>query len=142
MAARLFIEKKLLLVYDRGKLRQNCAEGVDPMTCREAESLVIPFIHDELDDDTAEAFLEHIDGCADCREELEIYYTVEAGIRQLDNDIGSSNIKGEMEEDLRESRQRLYSVRLLRGIRYAADTLTVLSVTVMLLLQLRFWWLG
>ena len=112
------------------------------MTCREAESLVIPFVHNELDDETAADFLEHIDGCADCREELEIYYTVEAGIRQLDDDIGSSNIKGEMEEDLRACRQRLYSMRLLSAIRYAADTLAVLGVTAMLILQLRFWWQG
>lgn len=110
------------------------------MTCREAESLVLPFIHDELDDDVAEEFLEHIDGCDDCREELEIYYTVEAGIRQLDDDIGSSNIKGEMEEDLRESRQRLYSLQFLKGVRYAADTLAVLGVAAMLILQLRLWW--
>lgn len=112
------------------------------MTCREAESLVIPFIHYELDDETAEEFLEHIDGCADCREELEIYYTVEEGIRQLDDEIGTSNIKGEMEADLRESRQWLYSIRIFNGIRYAADTLAVLGVAVMLILQLRLWWQG
>ncbi len=109
------------------------------MTCREAESLVIPFIHDELDDETAADFLEHIDGCADCREELEIYYTVEAGIRQLDENIGSSNIKGDMEEDLQNCRQHLYHVRLLHMARYAADTLIVLGVATMFLLQLRLW---
>ncbi len=110
------------------------------MTCREAESLVIPFIHDELDDETAADFLEHVDSCADCREELEIYYTVEAGIRQLDEDVGSSNIKGEMEEDLWMYRQRLYSVKILNILRYAADTLAVVSVAVMLILQVRLWW--
>lgn len=112
------------------------------MTCREAESHVMPFIHYELDDETAEEFLEHIDGCAGCREELEIYYTVVEGIRQLDDEIGTSNIKGAMEADLRETRQRLYSIRILNGIRYAADTLAVLGVAAMLILQLRFWWQG
>ncbi len=110
------------------------------MTCREAESLVLPFIHGELDDETAADFLEHIDGCADCREELEIYYTVEAGIRQLDENIGSSNIKGDLEEDLRSCRQHLYHVRLVHMARYAADTLIVLGLATMFLLQMRLWW--
>lgn len=110
------------------------------MTCREAESLVIPFIHNELDDETAARFLDHIDHCGDCREELEIYYTVEEGIKQLDEDTGISDITGAMEEDIRSARQRLYSVRLLNIARYAADTLTVMSLVVMLLLQFRLWW--
>lgn len=111
------------------------------MTCREAERLVIPFIRYELDDETAARFLEHIDHCADCREELEIYYTVEEGIRQLDEeDADIGDIKGAMEEDIRASRQRLYSVRLLNIARYAADTLVVMGTAVMLLLQLRLWW--
>ena len=58
------------------------------MTCKEAERLVIPYIHHQLDDDTMSEFLEHIEVCPNCKEELEIYYTVEAGIRQLDKDTG------------------------------------------------------
>ena len=69
------------------------------MTCKEAERLVIPYIHHQLDDDTMSEFLEHIEVCPNCKEELEIYYTVEAGIRQLDKDTGHYNIKGDMEAD-------------------------------------------
>ena len=51
------------------------------MTCKEAENLVTPYIRHELEDDQLmEEFLDHIDSCENCREELEIYYTVEAGI--------------------------------------------------------------
>ncbi len=111
------------------------------MTCREAERLVLPFIHYELDDETAAQFLEHVEHCADCREELEIYYTVEEGIRQLDDEnTDISDIKGAMEEDIMASRQRLYTIRLMNIVRYAADTLIVMGVTVMLLLQFRLWW--
>jgi len=112
------------------------------MTCKEAESLVIPYIRHELDqdDELMEEFLDHIDSCADCKEELEIYYTVEAGIRQLDNDTGSYNIKGDMEEDLLASRQKLYGIHLLDIARYSVDTLFVLSLAVMMVLQVRLWW--
>lgn len=111
------------------------------MTCREAMHLIIPFIHDDLDDETAAGFLDHIDSCGDCREELEIYYTVEAGIRQLDGeDADIRDIAGAMESDIMAGRQRLYSIQLLNAARYAADTLIAMGVLVMLALQLRLWW--
>ena len=112
------------------------------MTCKEAENLVMPYIRHELDMGQVEEFLEHIDQCGDCREELEIYYTVEVGIRQLDSDTDTDryNIKGDMEADITSSRQHIYNMRFLSVLRYAANTLIVMSVTVMLLLQIRIWW--
>ena len=110
------------------------------MLCKEAERLVMPYIRRELDDEVMEEFLEHIESCENCKEELEIYYTVEAGIRQLSRGTGSYNIKGELEADIQVSRQRLYDLRILKMLRYSADTLIVLSVVVMLVLQFRIWW--
>ncbi len=63
------------------------------MTCKEAERLVMPYIRDELTDEELREFLEHLETCPDCREELEIYFTVEAGIRQLESETGNYNIK-------------------------------------------------
>ncbi len=112
------------------------------MTCKEAESLVMPYIRHELDVGQMEEFLEHIDGCANCREELEIYYTVEVGIRQLDSDTDTDryNIKGDMEADIISSKQEIYKARLITILHYAADTLMVMSLVVMLILQARIWW--
>lgn len=110
------------------------------MTCKEAESLVMPYIRKELPDDKMEEFLEHIETCENCKEELEIYYTVDVGIRQLDTDTGTYNIKGAMEEDIISSKQRLYTLRVFDIFRYALDTLVVICVLVMIVLQLRIWW--
>lgn len=110
------------------------------MLCKDAERLVIPYIRHELDDAVMEEFLEHIDSCENCKEELEIYYTVEAGIRQLDSDAERYNIKGDMEMDILVSRQRLYDLRMLRISRYAVDTLMIVSMLVILVLQARIWW--
>lgn len=110
------------------------------VTCKEAEALVMPYIRHELSDEIMEEFLEHIDTCENCKEELEIYYTVDVGIRQLDVDTGTYNIKGAMEADIIASRQWLYTLRLFDIIRYAMDTLVVISLVVMLMLQFRIWW--
>ncbi len=40
------------------------------MTCREAERLVTPYIQDKLSGDELEAFLEHLEHCRNCQEEL------------------------------------------------------------------------
>ena len=53
------------------------------MTCREAERLVTPYIQDKLSGDELEAFLEHLEHCRNCQEELEIYFMVDVGLKQL-----------------------------------------------------------
>ena len=45
-----------------------------------------------------------------------------------------------MEADLQASRQRLHGIHVLYVARYAADTLIVISVAMMLVLQARIWW--
>ena len=70
------------------------------MTCKEAENLVMPYIRHELDVGQMEEFLEHIDTCQECREELEIYYTVFLGLRQLESGTGMYDVAGALEESL------------------------------------------
>ena len=64
------------------------------MTCREAERLVMPYINGSITDGELKEFLKHIETCEECREELEIYFTVDVGIRQLNQGTGTYNIKG------------------------------------------------
>ncbi len=109
------------------------------MTCREAEHLVMPYISGEITDQELEAFLKHIDTCENCREELEIYFTVDVGIRQLDEGTGTYNIKGALETALELSRQKIHTLFLLQTARYAVNTLCFWALLVVLILQLRIW---
>ena len=56
------------------------------MTCKEVEQMIMPYINDELTDKQLGPFLEHINACKNCYEELEIYYTIYAGLSQLDGE--------------------------------------------------------
>lgn len=107
------------------------------MTCKEAESLVMPYIKNELTDEELFEFLEHIEHCPECREELEIYFTVDVGIRQLDSETGNYNIKGALETAIEQSRERLEAVRLVKIVRYAVSTLSVMALIITVLLQCR-----
>lgn len=109
------------------------------MTCKEAESLVMPYIRNELTDEELQEFLEHIEHCPECREELEIYFTVDVGIRQLDSETGIYNIKGALEAAIEQSRQRLMAVKAVKIARYAVSTLCVMALIITALLQCRIW---
>ncbi|WP_124067463.1 zf-HC2 domain-containing protein [Clostridium sp. E02] len=109
------------------------------MTCKEAERLVMPYIKNELGDEELEGFLKHMESCPNCREELEIYFTVEAGILQLDSEAGNYNIKGALEATVEQSRQRLQAIRLIKTVKYAVSTLCIMSLMITILLQCRIW---
>ena len=109
------------------------------MTCKEAESLVMPYIKNERTDEELFEFLVHIEHCPECREELEIYFTVDVGIRQLDSETGNYNIKGALETAIEQSRERLEAVRLVKIVRYAVSTLSVMALIITVLLQCRIW---
>ena len=106
-------------------------------SCREIEKMVMPYINHQLDEVQLEQFLKHIKSCSSCREELEIYYTVSLGLRQLD-----SGIAGSLEESMENAWLTVRTARLRKVICYATDTLDIASVLVMLLMQIRIWILG
>lgn len=110
------------------------------MTCEEAEKLVMPYIRDELTDNELEAFLEHVEGCGSCREELEIYFMVDVGLRQLDHDCGTYDITGELERKIEDSYNRVRNILRMRICTYGINTLGVMSLIVTILLQCRIWW--
>ena len=102
------------------------------VTCQEAEHLVTPYINDELTGDETEAFLAHIESCRNCQEELEIYFMVDVGLKQLDKGYGTFDIAGE-------SYSRVHRMWLFRSLKYAVNMLSIMAVIVTVLLQFRIW---
>lgn len=109
------------------------------LTCKEAEKMVMPFINYQLGEGELEAFLAHVNSCPDCREELEIYFTVSVGLRQLDQGTGAFDITGSLSESLDLAWMKVRTVRLRKVICYAVNTLTVTGVLLMLVMQIRIW---
>lgn len=107
--------------------------------CNKCIKMVLPYIRGELDNDQTEVFLEHIKNCTSCREELDIYYTVEAGIKQLDEKKGDFNIAGSLHECINRSYYKLRMIKLVKILYYSLNTLVVTSLIIMLFLQFRIW---
>lgn len=78
------------------------------MDCREVQRLIIPFINNELSIDQAKALLQHIDQCPDCTEELELYYIMLVGLKELDEGSEQSlSFHEQFEEHLRQLRLQI-----------------------------------
>lgn len=62
------------------------------MNCKRAQGLITAFINEQLkDDNEMKAFVEHMDSCAECREELEVTYALLTAMKQLDEDTDLSD---------------------------------------------------
>ena len=55
------------------------------MTCKEVEKWIPLFLRDDLDTDDLREFMEHIDKCEECREELSIQFLVQEGMARLES---------------------------------------------------------
>lgn len=71
------------------------------MNCLKAQSMITPFINNKLNINELEDFLDHVNTCPNCKEELEVYYALLTAMKQLDEDKNlSSNFVQELNEKL------------------------------------------
>ena len=83
------------------------------MTCIEAQALITPFINDKLSVVQLEKFLEHVQNCPDCMEELEVYFALLTAMRQLDEDEEvSSNFKLALKNKINESEEKILRAKM------------------------------
>lgn len=74
------------------------------MTCLEAQSNIMAFVDKKLDDESTKDFVRHMKHCSNCSEELEIYYTLIVGMRQLDN---NEELSHDFKKDLNDELNRI-----------------------------------
>lgn len=70
--------------------------------------MITPFINNKLSLEELEGFLEHVNSCKDCKEELEVYYALLTAMKQLDEDKNlSSDFVQELNIKLEKSQERI-----------------------------------
>ena len=77
------------------------------MDCRTAEGMVSSYIKHDLPLNELEEFLDHVQNCSSCYDELETYFIVHEVTQQLDDDSSDSvlDFKKLLEQDIRKSRR-------------------------------------
>lgn len=110
------------------------------MDCKEVRSLVMPFIKEEIPEEKLEPFLKHISNCKDCYEELEIYYTVHAGIQGLDQDqFTTYDLSGALKTELEEAQERVRSHHAFTVFRIFVGAIAVILTLLAVVFQFRRW---
>ncbi len=85
------------------------------MNCTKAQSLITPFINDKLSLKELESFIDHVQVCKSCREELEVYYTLLTAMKQLEQDQElSNNYRVELSEKIEQMQERIIHIKFTR----------------------------
>lgn len=100
------------------------------MTCLEAQSNIMAFIDKKLPDDRVTDFVRHMKYCPNCSEELEIYYTLIVGMRQLDsNEELSQNFKQELNDELERLEHKVKKVK-----RFKISTFSIVFAAIVVIM--------
>ena len=85
------------------------------MDCRTAESMVTRFIDHSLSMNELEGFLDHIEHCPSCYDELETYFIVHEAMQQLDEDKDGKvlDFKKLLEQEIRRTRRNIHQKRVM-----------------------------
>lgn len=85
------------------------------MNCKETEKKIPSFLQDDLDGRNLAEFVEHIDECPECMEELSIQFLVAEGMEQLEKG-NSFNLQEALHWKLADADSRIRLNRILRHI--------------------------
>lgn len=108
------------------------------MTHKEAERSIPSFLDESMDNLELAEFLDHIDRCSDCKEELSIQFLVNRGLQSL-SEGDEFNLKGELDKKLSKAHARLNRLYRLEKISWMLRTVVVVESVIFFILTLRIW---
>lgn len=81
-----------------------------------------------------EAFLEHVESCRDCYDELETYYIISVGMRYLEEEnLESYNIPKMLQEDIHTRKQQVKRRNIFRKSAVFLGVLFIIAALILLL---------
>lgn len=101
------------------------------MNCKDAEKKIPYFLQDELDGDGLEEFLEHVETCPECKEELSIQFLVTEGLERLEKG-NNFNLQRELLMKLDNAQYRVGIHRILWYILVSLETAVALAIIIAL----------
>ena len=108
------------------------------MTHKEAERSIPSFFDESMENLELAEFLDHIDNCPSCREELTIQYLVGRGLQSL-NDGNEFNLAGELDKKLSKAHARLNRLYRLNRFSWVLRTIVVVEAVILFVLTLQIW---
>ena len=101
------------------------------MDCLKAQTRITSYVEGQLEGDELKEFLIHMEKCAGCKEELEIYYTLLVGTKQLDEGtITTFNFNKELDEKIHHQLKEIrHKERILQRMHLAVWATCIFLLT-------------
>ncbi len=105
------------------------------LDCRTAEGMVGRYLNHTLSAEELESFLDHVESCPSCYDELETGFIVKEALQKLDADDSEENLdfRKLLNEDLEHSRKQVQGRRMLRMV-WAVVVFAAIGALLVLLL--------
>lgn len=113
------------------------------MDCRTAEGMVSSYIKHDLPLNELEEFLDHVQNCSSCYDELETYFIVHEVTQQLDDDSSDSvlDFKKLLEQDIRKSRRYIRKNKaswLMFGVSICLLIATIAAILIFVMMETNY----
>lgn len=106
------------------------------MDCKEAEKKIPSFLQDELDGSRLEEFVEHVEHCPECKEELSIQFLVAEGLERLEEG-NNFNLQEELHMKLAGAWHRINVHRMLWYILLCLEAAVAAAIIIALCIVFR-----
>ncbi|MCI8522222.1 MAG: hypothetical protein HFI62_03345 [Lachnospiraceae bacterium] len=106
------------------------------MNCKEVEKKIFSFLQDDLDGRNLAEFVEHIDECPECMEELSIQFLVAEGMEQLEKG-NSFNLQEALHDKLAEANYKIRLNRVLRHVLIWLEAAVAVAIVIALCVVMR-----
>mgnify|MGYP000376295079 CR=1 FL=1 len=111
--------------------------------CRTAEGMVSSYIKHDLPLNELEEFLDHVQNCSSCYDELETYFIVHEVTQQLDDDSSDSvlDFKKLLEQDIRKSRRYIRKKKaswLMFGVSICLLIATIAAILIFVMMETNY----
>ena len=102
------------------------------MDCKEFAGLIQDFWGDRLDEMKLSEFLEHVDECENCKDELRIQYLIYEGLERLETGA-TFDVDKDLAEWMELQRKRLRNRNGIKKTAIAAEILTISAFMIVLM---------
>lgn len=103
------------------------------MKCKEAEKLIPLFLDDELEDEELREFMDHVEKCEECKEELTIQFLVSEGVARLETG-NVFDLQKELKMRMEDADHGMKSRENMRFVLYALEGLVAVALITLVLL--------
>lgn len=121
-------------VHNRLWSMERCGRG---MNCKDAEKEIPSFLEDDLDGSRLEEFVEHVEGCPECKEELSIQFLVTEGLERLEGG-NNFNLQEELLMKLEGAEHRINVRRMLWYTLACLEAAVAAAIIIALCVVFRF----